>query len=98
MISTDDLRIGLLTEPRSVFWTDEISVSTAIRLIALADCDLNLPLYRIAVCAKAAMDMLVVSPSGLPLRLGALPFALTALAVKQTDSGADRSQNGVRST
>ncbi|MCL2112911.1 MAG: hypothetical protein FWH31_03060 [Streptococcaceae bacterium] len=45
-----------------------------------------MPLYRIAVGAKAAADMLVVSPSGLPLRLGALPVALAALAAKQTDS------------
>ncbi|MCL2112547.1 MAG: hypothetical protein FWH31_01205 [Streptococcaceae bacterium] len=46
--------------------------SEPFRLAALADCDLNLPLYRIAVGAKAATDRIVVSASGVPLRLGAL--------------------------
>ncbi|MCL2112527.1 MAG: hypothetical protein FWH31_01105 [Streptococcaceae bacterium] len=67
-----------------------VSLQLPFGVAALVDCDLNLPLYRIAVGAKAATDILVVSPSGLPLRLGALPFALTALAVKQTDSGATK--------
>jgi len=66
--------------PLSAKATDKKALSLAICLVASANCELNLPLYRIAVGAKAATDMLVVSPSGLPLRLGALTFALAALA------------------
>jgi len=37
----------------------------ASHAVLRVDYDLNLPLYRIAVCALALTDMLVVTPSGL---------------------------------
>ena len=46
-----------------------------------------------AVERKQSLVLLIPPPKEvgeLPLRLGALPFALTALAVKQTDSGATK--------